>query len=377
MIRKPAPGPLGRRVLALTAIVALLAATVMVTANDAQLPGAFTMPGATAEPPAPTGPGGPTGPGFGGGGGSQFQPPGWPQAGPGYSGGNYPAPPQGNGIDINNPSAAPDYNPTPQNPQQQPNASRQPPVHGTQPPDYDAPRQQPPTQQAPAQQGSQQSAQPSAPQHQPEREVEPTPPSEPAQQTPQQQVEHEDAQYSRENGKDNTPEQCNKAESETAAGQPISDLGLFRNGDGSIDGGVVRYLWGTGSWGRHAEVLDAITRWNAVSKVKILENSGPHVPDVRIVAENFGPTKWVGRLSPRLIGPDELAFNEFFAIPSEANPYVNGLSPSEITGVFVHELGHALGLAHSCPGQAMHAISDASQAAFPQAIDIAAANQGR
>ncbi|MBU8820349.1 hypothetical protein KL864_31195 [Mycolicibacterium goodii] len=115
------------------AIVAVLAATVMVTANDAQLPGAFTMPGATAEP---TGPGGPTGPGFGNGGGSQFQPPGWPQAGPGYSGGNYPAPPQGNGIDINNPSAshaAPEQSGAAQYPQQ----TREQPVHGTQPPDYD------------------------------------------------------------------------------------------------------------------------------------------------------------------------------------------------------------------------------------------------
>ncbi|MGN7782842.1 hypothetical protein ACTJJE_25470 [Mycolicibacterium sp. 22603] len=147
--------------------MAVLIAGALTSTTDTGVshPRVLGLPGATAEP---TGPGGPTGPGpgNGSGGGSQFQPPGLPQGGPGYSGGNYPAPPQGNGIDINNPSAAPEYSQAPQYPQQS-YPQRQPPVHGTQPPDYDLPPQQQPEptqhvpQQAPHESSQQEPAQPS------------------------------------------------------------------------------------------------------------------------------------------------------------------------------------------------------------------------
>ncbi|MGN7778862.1 hypothetical protein ACTJJE_05000 [Mycolicibacterium sp. 22603] len=169
-------------------------AGLVVTTTDTTVVGVSALPGATAEP-APTGPTGPGG-GFGGGsgGGQQFQPPGGPQAGPGYSGGNIPAPPQGNGIDINNPPAAqaPEYSQAPQYPQQQTYPQRQQPVHGTQPPNYDAPLQQQP---------SQATQQPTA---QPTEQVSATP--EPSGQQQNQQP-------------DQRQEQCQSAAAQLAAGR--------------------------------------------------------------------------------------------------------------------------------------------------------------
>ena len=97
-----------------------------------------TLPAATADPTGPTGgPGGDAG----GANGGQFQPPGMPNAHGGDNGGNYPAPPQGDGIDINNPSAPPEYSQAPQYTGTAPTGQQ--PVHGTQPPDYDHPVEQP------------------------------------------------------------------------------------------------------------------------------------------------------------------------------------------------------------------------------------------
>jgi len=129
--------PAWRRLLAVASALALLAAVLTVTATE-QPTTMMTLPAATADPTGPTGgPGGDAG----GANGGQFQPPGMPNAHGGDNGGNYPAPPQGDGIDINNPSAAPEYSQAPQYTGTAPTGQQ--PVHGTQPPDYDAPIQQP------------------------------------------------------------------------------------------------------------------------------------------------------------------------------------------------------------------------------------------
>jgi hypothetical protein len=136
--------PAIKRLAAATAALTLLLAGITVSATETPTPTRLSLPGATAEP---TGPGGPTG-GMGSGGGSQFQPPGVGGIDSGYSGGNHPAPPQGNGIDINNPATAPEANQAPQYPQGQQRTADRVPVHGTQPPNYDAPLEQVPRQPA-------------------------------------------------------------------------------------------------------------------------------------------------------------------------------------------------------------------------------------
>lgn len=130
--------PRCRRLLAITAILAVLLAGVITTRVER---GATltALPGATAQPE----PSGPTG-GPGGGGGPPFplQPPEMPGPPSAYNSGSYPAPDQGNGISIYNsnapqsPGSQGSYSQAPNHPQQLQ------PANGTQPPDYDAPLQQ-------------------------------------------------------------------------------------------------------------------------------------------------------------------------------------------------------------------------------------------
>jgi hypothetical protein len=194
------------------------------TAFGLAVPDSYTGPGAMARARADCPPD--CGGGSGGGSGSSgpafpMQPPDMPSPPGGYNGGSYPAPDQGNGISIYNPSQQSpggqggypqypqqgqpgppangvqpsNYDAPPQAqapaPQQTPPGGQQAPANGVQPPNYDAPSsaqapaaQQPPAapQQSPA--GSQQ-----APAQQPAQA-----PEQPAAQTPVQQGPQQPAQ---------------------------------------------------------------------------------------------------------------------------------------------------------------------------------------
>ena len=142
-VKKPRELPGRRRqALAAVAVSAVVAASVTVAFSEPNPFDLIALPQAVAQP-APTGP---TGGGSGGGfDGPPFpmQPPGIPDGPGAYNSGSYPAPDQSWGIDIYQTGAqAPSgsrggYNQAPDYPQQLQ------PANGTQPPDYDAPPQQP------------------------------------------------------------------------------------------------------------------------------------------------------------------------------------------------------------------------------------------
>jgi hypothetical protein len=172
-----------RRVLAILSIVTLLLAALITTSRDDYGSTIAALPGASAQPSVPGGGSGGSG---GNGGGPPFplQPPAMPDAPAPYNGGSYPAPYQGNGIDINNPAEQPAQVPQQQPNIQQANPQQLQPANGQQPPDYDAPLQtaQPQPQQQPQQQPTQQQ-----PQQQQEQEQQ----EEQEQQQEQQQQEQQ------------------------------------------------------------------------------------------------------------------------------------------------------------------------------------------
>ncbi len=174
-----------RRVLAIFSIVALLLAALITTSRDDHGDTIAALPGATAQPSVPGG----GGSGSGGNGGAPpfpMQPPAMPDAPAPFNGGSYPAPYQGNGININNPAEQPAQVPQQQPNSQQTNPQQLQPANGQQPPDYDAPLQtaQPqPNHQAP------QSITQQTPQVQPTQQQE-----QPQQEQPQQQDQNQQQQ---------------------------------------------------------------------------------------------------------------------------------------------------------------------------------------
>ncbi len=168
-----------RRAVAIVSILALLLAAIITTTLDEHGSTVTALPGAAAQPSVPGGGSGGSG-GDGGGPPFPMQPPAMPEVPAPYNGGSYPAPYQGNGIDINNPAEQPA-----QLPQQQPNSpqgnpQQLQPANGQQPPDYDQPLQQPSQQPQPQ------------PSQQPEQQ-----PAEQEQQQEQQQEQSSDQEQQR------------------------------------------------------------------------------------------------------------------------------------------------------------------------------------
>lgn len=385
-----------RRASAVVAVVALVVGGAKV-AGDHMTPGCgfSTMQTAAADPTGPTG-----GPGSGPGGmnGSQFQPPGLPPQQPDYQGGiNQPPLDQNSGISIYNSGNPQASQQVPgQQGGQQPQQGWDQPAHGTQipdyqtnpgytqgpgkpNPDYQAPQQQSPQQgQQPQQQGQQQ---PSQAPTQTEQPSSPAPTQAPTQtQEPSDQQNQQNDQRSSENGKDNTDEQCKQAEADVAAGKPLSQPELFRNDLGllgsmnrSIDGNSLNYAVDDSA--PLDVVQKAANQWNYAKGSKVFLTRVKGDPDVIVKFGDFGETDWVGNWSKSLFGPDVISINKWFFKPNKYYPA--GLSDDGILATVTHELGHALGLGHSCSGLVMHATADSGQAVSPQPVDIAAVNYGR
>lgn len=389
-----------RRASAVVAVTALAIGGAKVTSDHTMVCSGFsTMQTAAADPTGPTG--GPSG-GPGGMNGSQFQPPGLPPQMPDYQGGiNQPPLDQNSGISIYN-TGSPGAQQVPgQQAEQQPQQAQQP-AHGTQIPDYSTapgytqgpgkpnpdfqgpqqnspqPGQQSPQQEQQPQQGDQPSQVPT----QTEQPSSPAPTQAPTQtQEPSSdQQNQENDERSSENGKDNTDEQCKQAAADVAAGKPLSQPELFRNDLGllgsmhrSIDGNSLNYAVDDSA------LLDVVQKaanqWNYAKDIKVFLTRVKGDPDVIVKFGDFGETDWVGNWSKSLLGPDVISINKWFFKPNKY--YQDGLSTDGILATVTHELGHALGLGHSCSGLVMHAVSDEGQAVSPQPVDIAAVNYGR
>ncbi|NRG47577.1 matrixin family metalloprotease [Bacillus sp. CRN 9] len=90
---------------------------------------------------------------------------------------------------------------------------------------------------------------------------------------------------------------------------------------------------------------NAIADWNATS-TKISFTSGGVGSEITIKAKNFGNVSWSGRCTNYR---DLIIAGNYTGSVIEGNLYYlnqNSYSANKVKGVWGHELGHALGLAH-------------------------------
>lgn len=388
-----------RRWSVVVAASAVIGAGVIVVCGERTPLGLGGVPAAGAQP-APTGPTG--GSGDGGLGGPPFpmQPPGMPDGPGAYNSGSYPAPDQGNGISIYN-SGGPQGSGTSGGYPQGPNYPQQlQPANGTQPPDYDAPLQTPQPQsvpQRPAQnQPNNQQPQQNPSQQQPttvtvtvtaSSEPVTAPPSPSASAPPDnnsgsQNAGQEQSEVNHE-GNDDRSNQCpgnvsplyanNNVDPKETNPITIKDIRPFitRSQINSVmlGGKELTFHFADGTPDGIAKAFrDAAKLWNDVQH--------------RVNVHEVGPQSWFDFVGPSLTvkvldspppagdnGGKSPAQQEGDTITVWQHGF-DGYSSEQLTGAMAHEIGHALGLAHSCKGSLMYYNLDMWQASSPTPLDV-------
>lgn len=113
-------------------------------------------------------------------------------------------------------------------------------------------------------------------------------------------------------------------------------------GYSSVDEEEIR--WG-GSTTYSTQWNSAITTWNALSVINIAADTAATYEDLTVSDVTKSTVTWAGQYT-NSVGSDTIKFNTYF---------MNGYSSSKKQNVTTHELGHALGLAHSLSGNIMYA----------------------
>ncbi|BBB42226.1 hypothetical protein MASB_27920 [Mycobacteroides abscessus subsp. bolletii BD] len=204
---------------------------------------------------------------------------------------------------------------------------------------------------------------------------------------------------------DLSPEQCQKAWDEISKTGKISDLNSFRpnpsvNYDAkrpiyvriippSVDmADISSYTVDELMEGIH----QSMNNWNKKSKMKFVEGvvPGSQKPDLTVVFEDHGTTftdpdsgaieeSYTAIFDPAGVAPegepDNIAdIHRLIVNVTQVGKKYSGDYP-RIVQILMHELGHSLGLAHSCPGTIMDASGHPSMALTD--MDIISDNQGR
>lgn len=108
-------------------------------------------------------------------------------------------------------------------------------------------------------------------------------------------------------------------------------------GYSSVDANEIRW---DGSNLYSSARTSAITQWNSLNQIDIVPDDLLHVEDVHLSDVYRSDVAWVG-LYTNMIGTDSIQVNNY---------YLDNDTAAQRTNVFLHELGHALGIGdHDSP----------------------------
>ncbi|MBA4496086.1 matrixin family metalloprotease [Paenactinomyces guangxiensis] len=124
----------------------------------------------------------------------------------------------------------------------------------------------------------------------------------------------------------------------------------------AVDGREIR--WGSST--SYTTARDhAIAAWNSLGRVNIAPDTATTVEDLTFLDSNRSDVSWDG-LYTHTSGSDEIYLNSY---------YLRNYTTFKQKAVAAHEVGHALGLAHSYSTQLMYSCSTCSGVNTPQSHD--------
>lgn len=109
----------------------------------------------------------------------------------------------------------------------------------------------------------------------------------------------------------------------------------YVNNYNSVDNGEIR--WG-GSTKYSSQWAYAVDTWNELGEINIAPDTAATYEDLTIYDRYYDDVDWTGKYDNDIIGDDQIYFNTYYLDDATNDDWIKNTA--------LHELGHALGLAH-------------------------------